>query len=50
MSVDLLDENEILLAQKIPTGANPDIVNPLPTPNATDPIKISETIENTFFN
>ena len=49
MRVDILDNNEILLAHIIPTRANPDTVNPLATPNTTEPIRNSETIVNTFF-
>ena len=49
MRVDILDKNDILLEHSIPTGANPDTVNPLPTPNPTPPNKISETITNTVF-
>ena len=44
-----LDKNEILPAHVMPTGANLDIVNPLPTTNPTDPKKNSETILGTFF-
>ena len=49
MRVDILDKNEILLAHIILTGTNPYTVNPLQTPNPTEPIKISETIINSFF-
>ena len=49
MTVEILDKNHILLAHINPTGANPDIVNPLPTPNPTPPNKFSETIIITFF-
>ena len=33
INVEVLDENEVLLAHIIPTGANPNIVTPDPTPN-----------------
>ena len=36
-------------AHVIPTGAKPDIVNPLPTGNPLTPNKLSETIKNFFF-
>ena len=49
INVLILDKNEILLARIIPTGANPDMVTPLPTLNPTEPIKSFETTINTFF-
>ena len=49
MRVDILDENEILLAQIIPTVAKPEIFKPLPTLRPTEPIKISETSINILF-
>ena len=48
MIVDILDKNEILLAHTIPTEANFHTVQPNPTPNPTIPIKLSETIMETF--
>ena len=49
MRIDILDKNEILLAHIIPTGANPAVVKPLPTPKPTEPINLSGTMMNTFF-
>ena len=49
INVEILDENDLLLAHIMPTGANPDIIRPDPTPNPTLPFNFSETIVNTFF-
>ena len=46
---EILDKNEILLAHIIPTGANPDIVRPNPTPTLTEPIEFCGTVIDTFF-
>ena len=47
--VEKLDKNDKLSAHTNPTGVNPYISNPLPTPNPFKPINVSETIRKDFF-
>ena len=49
INVEVLDKNEIHPAVTIPTGAMPDIVNPVPTVKPSTPNKFSETIVKIFF-
>ena len=49
INVEILDKNDILLAVTIPTGAMPDIVDPLPALKPAKPNKISETNIKIFF-
>ena len=49
IKVDILDKNEMQLGHIIATGGNPEKVRCDTTPNPNEPIKIPETIINTFF-